>query len=236
MRGPHTPQPLLRGRSKYTTQRILADQARFLPSLRPWPAVSDYKSEIRTIYFQGVGGAGAPPFFQGVGGAGAPPFFQGVGGAGAPPFFHGVGGAGAPPFAMTTEPLPLPATAVFKPIAPTKTSIAATTVIFFDIDPPRDETFPEVLYRFRHQCQGVRRADLCLFVGTGPQLPSPAGSTEGEGQARSRLGYPRVRRAVSQQYRSTKTSARMGHSSGEIPPRRGGRTDFLNVLNRSNRT
>src|SRR6266853_5071928 len=124
-------------------------------------------AEIRTIYFQGDGGAGAPPFFQGDGGAGAPPFFQGDGGAGAPPFFHGDGGAGAPPFfhgdggagappfAMTTEPLPLPATAVFSPIAPTRMTIAATTVSFLDIVPPRNTTIPEVLYRFRHQCQEV---------------------------------------------------------------------------------
>src|ERR1700747_1696057 len=113
-------------------------------------------SVLRLTYFQGVGGAGAPPFFQGVGGAGAPPFFQGVGGAGAPPFFHGVGGAGAPPFAMITEPLPLPpATAVFSPIAPTRMTIAATTVSFFDIVPPRNTAIPEVLYRFRHQCQEI---------------------------------------------------------------------------------
>src|SRR5258707_12479292 len=118
--------------------------------------------EIRTTYFQGDGGAGAPPFFHGDGGAGAPPFFQGDGGAGAPPFFHGDGGAGAPPFAMTTEPLPLPATAVFSPIAPTRMTSAATTVSFLDIVPPRNTTIPEVLYRFRHQCQEARRADLCF--------------------------------------------------------------------------
>src|SRR5438874_9199552 len=103
-------------------------------------------------------------YFQGVGGAGAPPFFQGVGGAGAPPFFHGVGGAGAPPLAMITEPLPLPATAVFSPIAPTRITNAATTVSFFDIVPPRDTTIPEALYLFRHQCQEVRRADHYFFI------------------------------------------------------------------------
>ena len=104
-------------------------------------------------YFQGDGGVGAPPFFQGDGGVGAPPFFQGDGGVGAPPFFHGDGGVGAPPFAMITEPLPLPATAVFRPMAPTKMTSATTTVSVFDIVPPRNTAIPEVLYCFRHQCQ-----------------------------------------------------------------------------------
>jgi hypothetical protein len=94
-------------------------------------------------YFQGEGGAGAEPFFQGEGGAGAEPFFQGDGGAGADPFFQGEGGAGAEPFAVNTEPLPLPATAVFRPIAPTRITIAATTVSFRDIVPPRNKLFPE---------------------------------------------------------------------------------------------
>jgi len=114
-------------------------------------------------YYQGDGGAGAPPFFQGEGGAGAPPFFQGLGGAGAPPFFQGEGGAGAPPFLATATPLPLPATAVFKPIAPTRITIAAKNVSFLDIVPPRNTDFPEVMYLFGHQCQGVRRADLYFF-------------------------------------------------------------------------
>jgi hypothetical protein len=70
---------------------------------------------------------------------------------------------------MITEPLPLPATAVLKPIAPTRTSIAATTVSFFDIVPPRNTTTREVLYMFRHQCQEVRRADLCFFVEKCPK-------------------------------------------------------------------
>jgi hypothetical protein len=34
-------------------------------------------------------------------------------------------------------------------------SIAATTVSFFDIVPPRNTTIPEVMYLFRHQCQEV---------------------------------------------------------------------------------
>src|SRR6266581_1588334 len=70
-------------------------------------------------------------------------------------YFQGDGGVGAPPFAMTVTPLPLPATTVFRPIAPTRTSMAATTVIFFDIVPPRNTNFPEVMYLFRHQCQEV---------------------------------------------------------------------------------
>ena len=92
---------------------------------------------MELAYFQGDGGVGAPPFF-----------FHGDGGVGAPPFlFHGDGGVGAPPFAMTVTlpPPPLPATAVLRPIAPTRMSIAATTVIFFDIVPPRNTTFPEVI-------------------------------------------------------------------------------------------
>jgi len=77
-------------------------------------------------------------YFQGVGGTGAPPFFHGVGGTGAPPFFHGVGGTGAPPFAMITAPLFCAATAVFRPIAPAKTTKARrTTVSLRDIVPPR---------------------------------------------------------------------------------------------------
>ena len=101
---------------------------------------------MELAYFQGDGGVGAPPFiFHGDGGDGAPPFF-----------FHGDGGVGAPPFAMIVTPLPLPATtAVLRPIAPTRMSIAAITVIFLDIVPPRNRTIPEVLYRFRHQCQEV---------------------------------------------------------------------------------
>src|SRR2546429_1235293 len=77
-------------------------------------------------------------YFQGTGGAGAPPFFQGTGGAGAPPFFQGTGGAGAPPFAMITEPSPCATTTVFRLIAPTRTSMARkTTVSLRDIVPPR---------------------------------------------------------------------------------------------------
>ena len=112
---------------------------------RPDPFSECLNRCLELAYFQGDGGVGAPPFF-----------FHGDGGVGAPPFlFHGDGGVGAPPFAMTVTSLLLPATAVLRPIAPTRTSSAATTVIFFDIVPPRNTSFPEVMYLFRHQCQEV---------------------------------------------------------------------------------
>jgi hypothetical protein len=159
-------------------------------------------TEITSTYFQGVGGAGAPPFFHGVGGAGAPPFFHGVGGAGAPPFFHGVGGAGAPPFATRTGPLLLPATAVFRPMAPTKTSIArATTPSIFDIVPPRYTTTAEILYLFRHQCQEALEPDLCFCRKL---LWSRSVGTR-FGQSSCRLENGRAREYVSQEYSSTKT-------------------------------
>jgi len=107
-------------------------------------------------YFQGDGGGGAPPFLQGEGGGGAPPFL-----------FHGLGGGGAPPFAMITEPLLLAATAVFKPIAPTRTIIAARTVSFLDIVPPRNTNFPEVMYLFGHQCQVGPTSGPVLFSQQG---------------------------------------------------------------------
>src|SRR6266852_605824 len=161
--------------------------------------------EIRTPYFQGDGGAGAPPFFHGDGGAGAPPFFQGDGGAGAPPFFHVDGGAGAPPFAMITDPLPLPATAVFSPIAPTRMTIAATTVSFLDIVPPRNTTIPEVLYRFRHQCQEVRRADLYFFCRNRIQPLRTGLMTDDVRKSPCRHENASGWECVSQQYTSTKT-------------------------------
>ena len=105
-------------------------QARFSPiyALARRRSSSDLAS---VLYFQGVGGAGAPPFFQGVGGAGAPPFFQGV------------GGAGAPPFAIIMEPSPWVTTTVFRLMAPTNTSMARrTTVSRRDIVPPWCETTP----------------------------------------------------------------------------------------------
>jgi hypothetical protein len=82
-------------------------------------------------------------YFQGVGGGGAPPFFHGVGGGGAPPFFHGVGGGGAPPLAMITVPSLCEATAVFRPMAPTKTNMARnTTASLRDIECLRDGKIP----------------------------------------------------------------------------------------------
>jgi hypothetical protein len=162
-------------------------------------------------YFQGEGGAGAEPFFQGEGGAGAEPFFQGDGGAGADPFFQGEGGAGAEPFAVNTEPLPLPATAVFRPIAPTSITIAATTVSFRDIVPPRNKLFPEVMYLFRHQCQGARRADLCFSVEKCSESDYRGfGPAEGEGTLFQHQDG-RIRVCVLQQYSSTKTSLGLGH-------------------------
>jgi len=151
--------------------------------------------------YQGDGGAGAPPFFHGEGGAGAPPFFQGLGGAGAPPFFHGDGGAGAPPFFATITPLPLPAAAVFRPIAPTRITIAARNVSFLDIVPPRNTDFPEVMYLFGHQCQAVRRADLYFLSQAFSPCPRQAGTG-----GFSRHGNGRRWECVSQQYSSTKTS------------------------------
>jgi hypothetical protein len=65
------------------------------------------------------------------------PFLYGVGGAGAVPFIYGVGGAGAVPFAMITELSPCAVTMVFKPIAPTSTTMTrSTTASFLDILPP----------------------------------------------------------------------------------------------------
>jgi hypothetical protein len=162
-------------------------------------------------YFQGEGGAGAEPFFQGEGGAGAEPFFQGDGGAGADPFFQGEGGAGAEPFAVNTEPLPLPATAVFRPIAPTRITIAATTVSFRDIVPPRNKLFPEVMYLFRHQCQGARRAKLCFSVEKCSESDYRGfGPAEGEGTLVQHENG-RIRVCVLQQYSSTKTRLVLGH-------------------------
>jgi hypothetical protein len=75
------------------------------------------------------------------------PFLYGVGGAGAVPFLYGVGGAGAVPFAIITVPSPCAVTMVFRPIAPTKTSMARnTTTSFLDIYASGDGKHPETLY------------------------------------------------------------------------------------------
>ena len=73
----------------------------------------------------------------GVGGAGALPARYGVGGAGALPALYGVGGAGAEPAAIIMEPSACAVTNVFRPIAPTNTSMTSnTTTSFLDILPP----------------------------------------------------------------------------------------------------
>jgi hypothetical protein len=72
-------------------------------------------------------------YFQGDGGGGAPPIFQGDGGGGAPPIFQGDGGGGAPPMDAVSVVSECAAKAVFRPIEPTKTSMANATASFRDI-------------------------------------------------------------------------------------------------------
>jgi hypothetical protein len=61
----------------------------------------------------------------------------GVIGNGDEPFLYGVIGNGDEPFAIINEPSPCAVTTVFKPIAPTKTSMARnTTTSFLDMLPP----------------------------------------------------------------------------------------------------
>jgi hypothetical protein len=125
-------------------------------------AAAGLVTRVRTKSYQGVGGTGAEPF-HGVGGTGADPFFQGVGGTGAEPFFHGVGGTGADPLAINTEPSPWVVAAVFRPIAPAKTSMAAsTTVEIRDIVPPRRGKTPR-----RHSIHYVGKVKYLLYqLGT----------------------------------------------------------------------
>ena len=103
-------------------------------------------------YFQGAG-AGSGPFLQGAG-AGSGPFLHGAG-AGSGPFLNT--GIGAAPFAMMNEPSPCAATAVFRPIAPTRTSIGSNrTKSLRDIAvPPREgKRKPrDALYIKLHYCQ-----------------------------------------------------------------------------------
>jgi hypothetical protein len=70
-------------------------------------------------------------------------------GAGELPFLYGVIGAGDEPLAIIDEPSPCAVTTVFKPIAPTKMSMAReTTASFLDIiaygerKTPRDTLAP----------------------------------------------------------------------------------------------
>jgi hypothetical protein len=76
-------------------------------------------------------------------------------------------------------------------------------VSFLDIVPPRNTDFPEVMYLFGHQCQGVRRADL-YFLSQEPSR-RPHGKLARERFSRHRNG--KSRECVSQQYSSTKTSS-----------------------------
>jgi hypothetical protein len=83
-------------------------------------------------YFQGAG-AGSGPFLQGAG-AGSGPFLQGAG-AGSGPFLNT--GTGAAPFAIMNEPSPCAVTTVFRPMAPTSTSIGSNrTTSLRDIEYP----------------------------------------------------------------------------------------------------
>jgi hypothetical protein len=83
-------------------------------------------------------------------GAGELPFLYGVIGAGELPFLYGVIGAGEEPFAIINEPSLCAITAVFRPIAPVKTSMTRnTTTSFLDMLPPGMERHPETLYPYR---------------------------------------------------------------------------------------
>jgi hypothetical protein len=109
------------------------DQARFLPIYAPDPRTAESKFNVRSIARQSNGRYR----LHGVTGAGELPFFQGVTGAGELPFLHGVTGAGEEPFAIIMLPSLCAITTVFKPIAPTKTSMARNrTTSFLDMLPP----------------------------------------------------------------------------------------------------
>lgn len=125
---------------------------------------------------------------------------------GALPFLHGDGGVGALPFAMMTAPLSRDVTADFRPIAPTRTSIArARTASCLDIVPPRYTTTTEVQYLFKHQCQAARQCGLKKLRAS---LPDRVGRTEVRRPVRK--GAPkrdqhRAAKCAGQQYRSTRT-------------------------------
>jgi hypothetical protein len=77
------------------------------------------------------------------------------------PFFQGVGGGGAVPFAIMTEPSLCAATAVFRPIAPTKTSMDRdTTASMRDIVPPGYGKTPDALYPVAQESQAPRSTNL----------------------------------------------------------------------------
>ena len=82
-------------------------------------------------------------------GTGDAPFLYGVIGTGDAPFLYGVIGTGEAPFAIIDEPSLCDAATVFKPIAPTNTSMARkTTASFLDIFPPGMERDPERVYPY----------------------------------------------------------------------------------------
>jgi hypothetical protein len=84
-------------------------------------------------------------------------------------------------------------------------------VSFRDIVPPRNKLFPEVMYLFRHQCQGARRADLCFSVKKCSESDYRGfGPAEGEGTLFQHQDG-RIRVCVLQQYSSTKTRLGLGH-------------------------
>jgi hypothetical protein len=123
---------------KYRWKERRANAHKTTPASRRVQAIQiEYSSGPGTFYLNFMPRS-APPqavLFHGVGDYF---FFQGIVGNGAPPFFlNGIVGRGAPPFAMITVPSLWPATTVFRPIAPARTSMARnTTASFRDIVPP----------------------------------------------------------------------------------------------------
>ena len=80
------------------------------------------------------------------GGNGAEPFLNEGGGNGADPFRLG-GGNGAEPLANITAPSLCAATTVFRPIAPTKTSMARSSAVSLrDIECLQGKQTPDALY------------------------------------------------------------------------------------------
>src|SRR4029077_20039753 len=94
------------------------------------------------------------------GGNGAEPFRNEGGGNGAEPFRLG-GGNGAEPLANITAPSLCAATTVFRPIAPTKTSMARSSAVSLrDIECLQGRETPRALYIYLHQCQAARKTSL----------------------------------------------------------------------------
>lgn len=96
----------------------------------------------------------------------------GVIGNGDEPFLYGVIGNGEEPFAIIEPPSPCAVTTVFKPIAPTNTSMVRNmTTSFLDILPPGMEKHPETLYPYIKGCQVARAMNL-YRIGTHQPGPS----------------------------------------------------------------